>query len=168
MGTEPEAGNMIVVADAGPLLHLFWVDALEWALPPQEIIVVETVGREVERYEPDALQDSRLQRVPDTVAVPELLATRQLDSGEEASLAYALAQPNLLDLLILSDDQQARRACQHLALRVTGTLGLISAAFQAGRVSKETAKAALDELPTRGRFYVKPLLIARTIETLEN
>ncbi len=32
---------MIVVADTGLLLHLFWVDALEWALPPQEVAVVE-------------------------------------------------------------------------------------------------------------------------------
>lgn len=34
---------MIVVADAGPLLHLFWVGATAWALPPQEIAVVEDV-----------------------------------------------------------------------------------------------------------------------------
>jgi predicted nucleic acid-binding protein len=159
---------MIIIADAGPLLHLFWVEALEWALPPQEIVVLETVWREVERYEPDVLQNERLRLVPDTGAVPEFLAARMLDSGEEAALAYALSQPDPSSLLILSDDQQARRACQQFALPVTGTLGLISAAFQAGRVSKETAEAALNELPTRGRFYVKPSLIARTIKTLEN
>ncbi len=158
---------MIVIADAGPLLHLFWVDALAWALPPQEVIVVETVWLEVERYAPDALRDERLGRIPDIIAVPALLAERQLDSGEEASLAYALTQPNQSATLVLSDDQQARRACQALSLPVTGTLGLISAAFQRGDVSKDTAQTALIELPTRGRFYVKPALIARTIETLK-
>jgi hypothetical protein len=86
VGTEPEAGSVIIVADAGPLLHLFWVDALEWALPPQEIIVVETVWREAKRYEPAALQGNRLRRVPDTVTVPELLATRQLDSERKLRL----------------------------------------------------------------------------------
>ncbi len=155
---------MIIIADAGPLLHLFWVDALTWALPPQEVVVVETVWREVASYAPDALRDGRLRHVPDTVAVPALLAQRQLDSGEEASLAYAMSQS---DVLVLSDDQQARRACQALSLPVTGTLGLISAAFQRGDVSKDTARIALIELPTRGRFYVKPALIARTIETLK-
>ena len=158
---------MIVIADAGPLLHLFWVDALEWALPPQEIIVVETVWREVESYAPDALRDGRLKRTSDMAVVPPALAARKLDSGEEASLAYVLALSDQSNLLLLSDDQQARRACQALSLPVTGTLGLISAAFRAGRASKEAAKTALNELPTRGRFYVKPSLIARTIETLE-
>ncbi len=159
---------MIIIADAGPLLHLFWVDALDWALPPQEIIVVETVWREVDAYAPDALQDSRLRRTPDMSVIPPLLAARNLDSGEEASLAYALAQSDLSDLLVLSDDLQARRACQQMALPVTGTLGLLSTAFQAGRASKGTAVAALNELPIRGRFYVKPALIARTIENLGN
>lgn len=38
-----QAISKVIIADAGPLLHLFWVDALAWALPPQEIVVVEAV-----------------------------------------------------------------------------------------------------------------------------
>ncbi len=158
---------MIVIADAGPLLHLFWVDALSWALPTQEIVVVETVWREVDQYAPEALQDSRLQRTPAVAAVPPRLLSRGLDPGEEAALAYALAQANISDLLVLCDDQQARKACQEFAVPVTGTVGLIVAAFQTGRASQEEAITALQDLPGRGRFYVKPTLIARAIATIQ-
>ena len=44
---------------------------------------------------------------------------------------------------------------------------MIVAAFRRGGVSKEAAITALEELPGRGRFYVKPTLIARTIATIE-
>ena len=37
---------MTVVADAGPLPHLYWVGALDWALPRQDIIVVDEVWQE--------------------------------------------------------------------------------------------------------------------------
>lgn len=158
---------MMIIADAGPLMHLFWVDALGWALPPQEIVVVEAVWREVSRYAPDALRDGRLRRTPAAASVPAFLAGRHLDVGEEAALAYALTQTDQTDILLLCDDQKARRACQELALPVTGTLGLIAAAFQLGRVSKEVATTALTELPGRGRFYVKPALIARTVAALD-
>lgn len=158
---------MIVIADTGPLLHLFWVEALAWALPPQEIAVVEAVWREVSRHAPEALQDSRLQRIPTTALIPPFLTDRQLDAGEEAALAYALTQADRTDLLLLCDDQQARQACQDLGLPVTGTLGLIVAAFRLGRVSKEAAAAALVELPGRGRFFVKPALIAQTLVALD-
>ena len=158
---------MIVIADSGPLLHLFWVEALEWALPQQEIVVVETVWGEVEQYAPEALQDSRLRRFSEDIPIPPSLKARHLDSGEEAALAYALAQGEDTDLLLLCDDQKARKVCQSFALPITGTLGMIVAAFRRGDVSKEAAITALKELPERGRFYVKPILIARTIATIE-
>ena len=158
---------MIIIADTGPLLHLHWVDALEWALPPQEIVVVEVVWREVTRHAPEALHASRFQCISDAVSIPASLTARRLDAGEEAALAYALAQPEGTDLLLLCDDQQARRVCQDLALPVTGTLGLIVAAFRQGRVSQHIARTALRELPIRGRFYVKPALIAQTMAALD-
>ena len=158
---------MIVIADSGPLLHLHWVNALPWALPLQEIIVVETVWREVEQYAPEALQDSRLRRFPESAAIPLSLKERRLDSGEEAAIAYALAQADRTDLLLLCDDQKARKVCQSFALPITGTLGLIVAAVRLGRVSVETAIAAVNELPDRGRFYVKPTLIAETIALIK-
>ena len=43
---------MTIVASAGPLLHLFWVGASFWALPPHRIDVVSEVWEEVESHAP--------------------------------------------------------------------------------------------------------------------
>ena len=53
---------MIVVADTGPIVHLHWVGASSWALPPESILVVEEVWVEIERHAPEALRDARLVR----------------------------------------------------------------------------------------------------------
>ena len=95
---------MIVIADAGPLLHLFWIDALAWALPPQPVLVVEAVWQEVSRHAPEALKDTRLQRIVLTSPVPASLTNRRLDAGEEAALTYALTQPEGVEILVLCDE----------------------------------------------------------------
>lgn len=157
----------IVVADSGPLLHLFWVDALEWALPSQEIIVVEPVWQEVTKYDADALADSRLKRVTVSPAVPLLVLDKSLHTGETAALSYAAAQPAGEDVLVLTDDAQARQACKKLALPFIGSIGLITEAYREGLVSQKVAEDALRALPEQGRLYVKPSLITRVIAELE-
>lgn len=60
MGNGKAIPGVIVVADTGPILHLFWIDASRWALPPQPIMVVDEVWVEVEAYAPEALADACL------------------------------------------------------------------------------------------------------------
>ncbi len=158
---------MIIVADAGPLLHLFWVGATAWALPPQEISVMEDVWREVASYAPGTLEDHRLKRVALTLPVSPLLAGKRLHTGEMGSLSYALTRATDEQILILSDDHRARQACRDLALPLTGSIGLIVEAFRTDRVSKEVAEAALRDLPRRGRLYVKPAFITRVLAALD-
>jgi len=38
---------VIVVADAGPILHLHWIGSLSWGLPATKIHVVEQVWLEI-------------------------------------------------------------------------------------------------------------------------
>lgn len=156
---------MIAVADTGPLLHLFWVDALAWALPTEPISVVDEVWREVERHEPDILKDERLRHVTAPPVLPPELAARNLDSGEEAALNYALAQVGET-VLVLCDEIRARKACDILSLPVTGSIGLILRAFQEGQVSQQTAVTALRDLPTRGRLHIRADLLAAAIATI--
>lgn len=141
---------MIIVADTGPLLHLFWVDALAWALPPQPIFVVETVWREIVSYAPEAVNDTRLQRVSEPAEIPPNLAKQKLDSGERAALAYALTLPTE-KVLILCDEIRGRRACRDLSLTVKGSVGLIIEAMQEGR----------------GRLYIKPSVIAQALAAID-
>jgi len=53
---------VIVVADAGPILHLHWIGCLWWGLPPTRIHVVEQVWTEITQHAPRALADPRLER----------------------------------------------------------------------------------------------------------
>ena len=159
--------SQIIVADSGPLLHLFWVNALAWALPPQEVVVVEPVWQEVTKYDAGALADARLRRVALSSTLPPLPLDRPLHTGEAAALSYAAAQPADEGVLVLTDDTQARQACKTLLLPFIGSIGLITEAHRQGLVSKEIAEDALLALPGQGRLYVKPSLIARVIADLE-
>lgn len=157
----------VIVADSGPLLHLFWVDALLWALPPQEVIVVEPVWQEVTKYDAGALADNRLKRVDLSSTLPPLPLNKPLHTGEAAALAYAAAQSAAEGVLVLTDDTQARLACKTLMLPFIGSIGLITEAYRQGLVSKEIAEDALLALPEQGRLCVKPSLIARVIAEME-
>lgn len=157
---------MIVVADAGPLLHLFWVDATEWALPSQPIIVVEEVWREVQRHEPRLLQDPRLRRTETAASPPTALDRFSLDAGERAALSYAYQHRTDDEILVLCDERSARQACRDLALPVTGSIGLIIEAARSGLVSVDIAGRALRELPARGRLHIAADLIERAIRSL--
>lgn len=158
---------MIVIADAGPLLHLFWVDALAWALPSQPILVVEAVWQEVNRHAPKALKEPRIQRIAFSSPAPAALQEQHLDSGEKAALTYALAQPIGADILILCDELRARRVCRDLLLPVQGSVGLILTAFEEGRASREVAEAALRDLPGRGRLHIKTELVSQALAIVE-
>ncbi len=158
--------TMIVIADTGPLLHLFWVDAVAWALPPEPIFVVEAFRREIVSYAPEALNDARIRYVLTPVEVPDTLASQNLDDGERAALAYALTLP-VEDVLVLCDELRGRRACRDLSLTVKGSVGLIIEAVQEGRAAKETARAALRNLPEQGRLYVSPKVIAQALAAID-
>jgi predicted nucleic acid-binding protein len=152
---------VIIIADTGPILHLFWIGASSWALPPEPILVVREVWEEIERHAPEALQDSRLVRRDPRGTNPNL--PDALDPGERAAVALAIEIPGCL---VLCDEREARRVCTELKIQVIGSLGLIAQAADEGRVDTETAVRAMEALSTRGRLHVAPELIARAIAML--
>lgn len=135
---------MIVVADAGPILHLHWIGCLSWGLPPTPIHVVEQVWSEITQHAPQALDDPRLQREPVVDIDPRLQAKFSLQLGETAAIAFALKHPASL---LLTDDDAARRACVSVGLAAVGTIGLILEAARSKRVPHEEARQALEHLP---------------------
>mgnify|MGYP001595753722 CR=1 FL=1 len=157
---------MIIIADAGPLLHLHCVEALTWALPDQPIEVVEEVWTEVEKFAPDALRDSRLHRCVIGQLPARELSRWRLDPGERMALSYALAQRKSSVVLVLCDEREARLACRDLSIPITGSIGLIVEASRAGRVARKIAEDALRALPNRGRLYVEQYLIDITVAGL--
>jgi predicted nucleic acid-binding protein len=154
---------VIVVADAGPILHLHWIGCLTWGLPPTPIHVVEQVWTEIAQHAPEALADPRLEREPAVEIDPELQAKFSLQSGETAAIAFALKYTGSL---LLTDDAAARRACMSVGLAAVGTIGLILEAARSKRVSVDEALRALEQLPNKGRLHVTPELLARAIAAL--
>ena len=81
---------MNIVCDAGPLLHLHWVDAAEWALPGEDCLVPQSVWDEISRQDAGALRYEQLRLTPDLPVEPGLTAWH-LDAGESAALSLALS-----------------------------------------------------------------------------
>jgi predicted nucleic acid-binding protein len=158
----------VIVTDAGPILHLHWVGASDWALPDQAVCVVETVWREIERHAPSALTDTRLRRLPDPTSTPVELTQPDLDPGERAALAHALLARPTGSVQILLDDTRARRACRDLGLQHTGTIGLILEAHASGAVSYVVARAALRALPISGGLWLHPHLLHEALSALRD
>lgn len=130
---------MIVVADAGPIIHLSRIGHLD--LIPflyGRVVVPRQVYDEVVRTEGTPPGSEEL-RHAEWVEVEEReirskvsrLLEGHLDAGEAAALGLAL---DLKADLILSDDRQARSAAERLGFRVRGTLGILLEAKRQSRV----------------------------------
>jgi predicted nucleic acid-binding protein len=126
------------VADTGPILHLHWVGASVWALPPNGILIVRTVAEEVATYQSDALNDPRFTVVEDPPAASRVMEW-MLDAGETSALSFTVGLPADLHPYFLCDERRARTAARALGIPVLGSVGLILNAHRAGRVNIEDA-----------------------------
>jgi len=81
-------------------------------------------------------------------ALVRLLQTR-LDPGEASAIALGIEQNAALVLL---DERRGRREATDLGLRVTGVVGVIVRAKQAGLIG--SAQTIVDELRMRGGFWM--------------
>lgn len=152
---------MIVVADAGPIIHLSRIGHLD--LIPflyGRIVVPRQVYDEVVRSESSPPGSEEL-RHADWVDVEEReirskvssLLEGHLDAGEAAALALAL---DLKADLILSDDRQARIAGERLGFPVRGTLGILLEAKRRNRIP--TLAPLLHALRAEGVWLSRELI----------
>ena len=109
----------LVVADAGPLIHLDELGALDVLCDYQQILVAEAVWQEVERHRPPVLSNNRIHLVRVSITtlseVQALASIYTLHHGEKQALSVCLARsiPKLL-----SDDTAARLAAKHCKFKV--------------------------------------------------
>jgi predicted nucleic acid-binding protein len=155
---------MIVVADAGPIQYLVRIGAIEVLGPLyQRVLVPQSVARELQHANTPTAVRSWMMQPPawceirsDPPADPTLAF---LDAGERAAIALAIAVR--ADALLM-DEYDGREEAKHRCLPVTGTLGVLSAAHQAGLLDFETALAQL----RRTNFYVRDDIIDRLRQRL--
>jgi predicted nucleic acid-binding protein len=151
------------VVDSSPLILLAKIEALElMERLADEVAVPAAVRAEV--AEQAAFSVKLRRRFPKSivqnVAVPEEIAGWDLGAGETQVLAFAAAHPGHEAVL---DDLEARRCGRSLGVPLTGTLGIILRAKQAGLV--EAARPLVEDLVRKGA-YLSPHLIAAALATV--
>jgi len=165
-----EPGSLLVVCDAGPLIHLDELDALDLLADFAEVLVPDAVWREVERHRSGALihPEVPLRRMTPRMAVsPELEALAQvfsLHTGEWEALRVAMEhRPGLL----LTDDTAARLAAGNLRIATHGTIGILVRAIRRGQRTKNEILAVLRSLPRRSTLHIKRSLLETVISQVE-
>lgn len=170
MGTTDQ-GPPLVVCDAGPLIHLDELDALDLLADFAQVMVPDAVWREVERHRPRALSHHgvTLQRITPIMPVtPELEALAHvfsLHTGEWEALRVALEhRPGLL----LTDDTAARLAAGNLRIGTHGTIGILVRAIRRQQRTKGEILATLRSIPTDSSLHLKRSLLESVISEVES
>lgn len=165
-----DAPTLLVVCDAGPLIHLDQLNCLDLLADFSRVVIPDVVWREVEHHRPTALDQKTvlLERLkPHDEPSAELIAAHRLlvlHAGEAQALH--LAQELNADLL-LTDDTAARLAARTLRLSAHGTLGVMLRAIRRGQRTPQEILNVLHALPVRSTMHVKPELLSEIIRQVE-
>jgi predicted nucleic acid-binding protein len=157
------------VLDAGPLIHLSELDALDALQGFSSLYVSPTVAEEVERYQPDALKyigltfvaASRIELTPGLLALGQALL---LDRGE-------LEGPALMQIhssaIFFTDDSAARLAAEQMGYRTHGTIGLVIRMVRQGYREPDHVIKLLEEIPYRSTLHISKKLLDEVIQRLK-
>jgi predicted nucleic acid-binding protein len=127
------------VVNASPLIFLTKVGLLEVLREPGvPVLVPDLVLAEIAGLGPDdpvvrAVQQSQWIDVVRTPPIPDVILVWDLDAGESAVLADAIAQPGSMVIL---DDHPARRCARVLNIPALGTLGLVLVAKRLAMIAE--------------------------------
>ncbi len=157
---------LIVVCDAGPLIHIDQLSSLELLADMGRIVVPAAVWDEVKRHRPTALTNKKLPL--ESVEVKEPLDPRvlalarvfSLDTGEREALSLMREFPSSM---FLTDDAAARLASMQLGHEVHGTIGVLIRAIRRGLRTTDQVAALLAEIPTRSTLYIRQELLDEVI-----
>lgn len=160
--------RVVVVCDAGPIIHLHEVECLELIEDFSRVLVPRSVWDEVNRIRPRALELSCLARVsaahPQSHRLDVLSTALSLHAGELEAIAVALENPSSV---LLTDDTAARIAAGNLAIRVHGTVGILVRAIRRGLRSRERILEILRTLPVTSSLHINRSLLDSVIKQVE-
>jgi predicted nucleic acid-binding protein len=157
------------VLDAGPLIHLAELDALDTLIDLEVLYVAEAVWHEVAAYQPQALEfpGIRLQRIaplPPSAELQTLALALALDRGEIESLGLMETRPRAW---FLTDDAAARLAAEQRGYQVHGTIGMLIRSVRRGQRKPAEVLNLLRTLSERSTLHVRPGLLQTIIQRLE-
>jgi len=151
----------LVVADAGPLIHLDELNALDVLSDFQAILVPNAVWLEVQHHRPQALDYQKINLIrqsksPVIEQIKALATLYTLHHGEREALAHCLT--NNIKLLI-TDDTAARLAAKSLNIAAHGTIGLLIRAVRQELRTASEALTLLNAIPQKTTLHIRPSLL---------
>lgn len=164
-----EKTRAVVIADAGPIIHLDELNSLDLLADFAKVIIPETVWNEVEQHRPQALVGSevkliRQRAVHFSAQVDALTPFYTLHAGEQEALHLCFEFKNSL---LLTDDTAARLAAKNLGVTAHGTLGLLVRAIRQQTCSKSDVLELLRAIPTQTTLHIRASLLAEVISDVE-
>lgn len=152
--------DRLIVADAGPVIHLAQADALpliEWI---GRLSIPQTVLDELERGSVD-LADLTYSAVSVDADLESTYS--HLDPGETAALTCCVDR----DGILLTDDLDARKAADAEGVEVHGSIGVVLYGYSDGELSATETKQLLRTLRQDTNLYLSAPLIEHAIELVD-
>lgn len=159
------------VCDAGPIIHLDELNCLGLLCDFQEILLSDTIWKEINRHCPSALKRSDLSLVhsPGKYRTNEPLQTMcrifSLDAGESEALAIMEKNP---EAMFFTDDASARLVAEQMGFKVHGTIGILVRSIRRGQMKPEQVLRVLTEIPLKSSLYIKSSLLEEVILKIKN
>jgi predicted nucleic acid-binding protein len=164
-----EKTRTVIIADAGPIIHLDELHSLDLLADFDKVIVPDTVWNEVERHRPQALAGSEVKLIRQralhfSAQVDALTPFYTLHAGEQEALHLCFEFTNSL---LLTDDTAARLAAKNLGVVAHGTLGVLVRAIRHQTRSKSDVLELLRAIPTQTTLHIRASLLAEVISDVE-
>ncbi len=114
--------KLLVIVDAGPIIHLDELEALDVLLDFERVLITTTVMREIRKHRSPIPEHLPIEVKPDPTPdafVESLSKNFLLHAGETTALSLCRLTPGAI---FATDDTAARLAGNQLKLRIHGTL----------------------------------------------
>jgi predicted nucleic acid-binding protein len=160
---------VLVVADAGPLIHLDELAALDVLNDFAAVLVPNAVWLEVQHHRPQALQQTNVKLIrqlppPASDKVNAMAALYTLHHGEREALVLCVTHSIKL---LITDDTAARLAAKSLNITAHGTLGLLIRAVRQQLRTPSEVVALLAAIPQQTTLHIRPSLLNDVIEQVK-
>ena len=147
---------MIVVSDTTPIISLMKVGQLELLHKMFDVVFIpravylELTENKTFLEEAKIIQECKfiyVEKVGNEKSVIILRNFTGLDAGE--SEAIILADEKCSDVLLM-DEHKGRQVAKKMGITITGTIGILTQAFDEGILTKEDVKGCIEQLKENG------------------
>ena len=161
--------SVVVIADAGPLIHLDELSSLDLLADFGNIIVPNAVWCEVENHRAQALKHPGLNLIRKNVInfssqVNALMPLYTLHLGEQEALHLCMEYNHSM---LLTDDTAARLASKNIGVTAHGTLGVLVRAIRRKSRLKAEVLALLRAIPEETTLHIRASLLAEVIKDVD-